>query len=179
MHRLARHRHRGVTVGRIRHSKGGGAPGVKPRGRFSDAAARDCAALKSRFPKTARRGKTNCPQSICLACSGPDRPAAHGATTRRRGGFSPRASGAPLVDGGTVEMIRSVAASKTLLVGVIGHVDHGKTALVRALTGIETDRLKEERARGVSIVPGFALLTSEQGRSTSWTCPATSGSSAP
>ncbi|MGT2482011.1 hypothetical protein ACU4GR_31350 [Methylobacterium oryzae CBMB20] len=83
------------------------------------------------------------------------------------------------MDGGTVEMIRSVAASKTLLVGVIGHVDHGKTALVRALTGIETDRLKEERARGVSIVPGFALLTSEQGRSTSWTCPATSGSSAP
>ncbi|MEE7467688.1 hypothetical protein MOF8_13135 [Methylobacterium oryzae] len=67
------------------------------------------------------------------------------------------------MDGGTVEMIRSVAASKTLLVGVIGHVDHGKTALVRALTGIETDRLKEERARGVSIVPGFALLTSEQG----------------
>ena len=50
---------------------------------------------------------------------------------------------------------------KTLLVGVIGHVDHGKTALVRALTGIETDRLKEEKARGVSIVPGFALLAAE------------------
>ncbi|GEP01261.1 selenocysteine-specific translation elongation factor [Methylobacterium haplocladii] len=46
----------------------------------------------------------------------------------------------------------------SLLVGVIGHVDHGKTALVRALTGIDTDRLKEEKARGVSIVPGFALL---------------------
>ncbi|WP_331318640.1 selenocysteine-specific translation elongation factor [Methylobacterium mesophilicum] len=60
-------------------------------------------------------------------------------------------------------MIRSVAALKTLLVGVIGHVDHGKTALVRALTGVETDRLKEERARGVSIVPGFALLTSAEG----------------
>ncbi|MGH1588962.1 GTP-binding protein [Methylobacterium phyllosphaerae] len=56
-----------------------------------------------------------------------------------------------------------MTALKTLLVGVIGHVDHGKTALVRALTGIETDRLKEERARGVSIVPGFALLTSERG----------------
>ncbi|MEE7505944.1 translation elongation factor [Methylobacterium mesophilicum] len=67
------------------------------------------------------------------------------------------------MDGGTVEMIRSVAALKTLLVGVIGHVDHGKTALVRALTGVETDRLKEERARGVSIVPGFALLTSAEG----------------
>ncbi|WP_457104420.1 selenocysteine-specific translation elongation factor [Methylobacterium sp. P5_C11] len=60
-------------------------------------------------------------------------------------------------------MVRSVTVLKTLLVGVIGHVDHGKTALVRALTGIETDRLKEERARGVSIVPGFALLTSERG----------------
>ena len=39
---------------------------------------------------------------------------------------------------------------------VIGHVDHGKTALVRALTGTETDRLAEERQRGLSIVPGFA-----------------------
>ncbi|GJE59252.1 selenocysteine-specific translation elongation factor [Methylobacterium trifolii] len=52
---------------------------------------------------------------------------------------------------------------KTLLVGVIGHVDHGKTALVRALTGVETDRLKEEQARGVSIVPGFALLRAGAG----------------
>ncbi|WP_342104776.1 selenocysteine-specific translation elongation factor [Methylobacterium sp. SI9] len=60
-------------------------------------------------------------------------------------------------------MVRSVTVLKTLLVGVIGHVDHGKTALVRALTGIETDRLKEERARGVSIVPGFALLPTERG----------------
>ncbi len=67
------------------------------------------------------------------------------------------------MDGGTAEMVRSVAALKTLLVGVIGHVDHGKTALVRALTGIETDRLKEEQARGVSIVPGFALLSADQG----------------
>jgi selenocysteine-specific elongation factor len=41
-------------------------------------------------------------------------------------------------------------------VAVVGHVDHGKTALVRALTGIETDRLKEEQARGLSIVLGFA-----------------------
>ncbi len=39
---------------------------------------------------------------------------------------------------------------------VIGHVDHGKTALVRALTGMETDRLKEERERGLSIALGFA-----------------------
>ena len=39
---------------------------------------------------------------------------------------------------------------------VIGHVDHGKTSLVRALTGIDTDRLPEEKARGLSITAGFA-----------------------
>ena len=42
--------------------------------------------------------------------------------------------------------------------GVIGHVDHGKTSLVRALTGMDTDRLPEERRRGVSIALGFAHL---------------------
>jgi selenocysteine-specific elongation factor len=47
---------------------------------------------------------------------------------------------------------------KTLPAGVIGHVDHGKTSLVRALTGIDTDRLPEEKARGMSIVPGYAWL---------------------
>ncbi|MEQ6250886.1 SelB C-terminal domain-containing protein [Sulfitobacter sp. HNIBRBA3233] len=44
----------------------------------------------------------------------------------------------------------------TCSVVVIGHVDHGKTSLVRALTGRDTDRLEEERRRGLSIVPGFA-----------------------
>ncbi len=47
---------------------------------------------------------------------------------------------------------------KRLVIGVIGHVDHGKTALVRALTGTETDRLPEERRRGISIALGFAVL---------------------
>lgn len=45
-----------------------------------------------------------------------------------------------------------------LVLGVVGHVDHGKTALVRALTGQETDRLAEEKARGISIALGFAHL---------------------
>jgi selenocysteine-specific elongation factor len=45
---------------------------------------------------------------------------------------------------------------RRLLLGVIGHVDHGKTALVRALTGMETDRLTEEKRRGISIALGFA-----------------------
>ena len=49
------------------------------------------------------------------------------------------------------------------LVGVIGHVDHGKTALVKALTGQDTDRLPEERARGISIVLGFAHLETGHG----------------
>jgi selenocysteine-specific elongation factor len=45
-----------------------------------------------------------------------------------------------------------------LVVGTAGHIDHGKTALVRALTGQDTDRLKEEKARGISIDLGFAHL---------------------
>ena len=45
-----------------------------------------------------------------------------------------------------------------LIIGTAGHVDHGKTALVGALTGIETDRLKEERERGLSIELGFAYF---------------------
>jgi selenocysteine-specific elongation factor len=48
---------------------------------------------------------------------------------------------------------------KHLTVGVAGHIDHGKTALVRALTGTETDRLREEQERGMTIVLGFAHLT--------------------
>ena len=45
-----------------------------------------------------------------------------------------------------------------MIVGTAGHIDHGKTALVRALTGVDTDRLKEEKARGISIDLGFAYL---------------------
>ncbi|MGE0161144.1 MAG: selenocysteine-specific translation elongation factor [Gemmatimonadales bacterium] len=44
------------------------------------------------------------------------------------------------------------------ILGTAGHVDHGKTALVRALTGVDTDRLKEEKARGITIELGFAPL---------------------
>src|SRR5262245_6071613 len=45
-----------------------------------------------------------------------------------------------------------------LIVGTAGHIDHGKTSLVRALTGQDTDRLKEEKERGISIDLGFAHL---------------------
>jgi selenocysteine-specific elongation factor len=45
-----------------------------------------------------------------------------------------------------------------LTLGTAGHIDHGKTALIRALTGIDTDRLPQERARGISIELGYASL---------------------
>jgi len=47
---------------------------------------------------------------------------------------------------------------KTIILGTSGHIDHGKTALVKALTGIDTDRLKEEKERGITIELGFASL---------------------
>lgn len=50
-----------------------------------------------------------------------------------------------------------------MIVGVAGHVDHGKTALVRALTGIDADRLPEEQKRGLSIDLGFAYLPRPDG----------------
>jgi selenocysteine-specific elongation factor len=47
---------------------------------------------------------------------------------------------------------------RNLILGTAGHIDHGKTALVRALTGVDTDRLAEEKARGITIDLGFAEL---------------------
>jgi selenocysteine-specific elongation factor len=54
--------------------------------------------------------------------------------------------------------------ARPLTVGTAGHIDHGKTALVRALTGRDTDRLPEERERGMSIDLGFAQLDVGAGR---------------
>ena len=49
------------------------------------------------------------------------------------------------------------------IIGTAGHVDHGKTCLIRALTGIETDRLREEKKRGITIELGFAYLDLPEG----------------
>ena len=54
--------------------------------------------------------------------------------------------------------------SAPLTLGTAGHIDHGKTALVRALTGVDTDRLPEEQARGMTIDLGFAPLRLPSGR---------------
>ncbi len=55
-------------------------------------------------------------------------------------------------------------AEAGLVLGTAGHIDHGKTALVRALTGVDTDRLPEEKARGITLELGFAPLDLPDGR---------------
>lgn len=57
----------------------------------------------------------------------------------------------------------NMSARGGIVVGTAGHIDHGKTSLVRSLTGIDTDRLAEEKRRGISIDLGFAQLTLPDG----------------
>ena len=59
----------------------------------------------------------------------------------------------------------SEQATKTIILGTAGHIDHGKTTLVKALTGTDTDRLKEEKERGITIELGFARLDLPSGTS--------------
>jgi selenocysteine-specific elongation factor len=53
---------------------------------------------------------------------------------------------------------------KQIILGTAGHIDHGKTSLIKALTGIDTDRLKEEKERGITIELGFASLDLPSGQ---------------
>ena len=76
------------------------------------------------------------------------RPARSGAELERR---TRRAAAAET-------LILSSAPSMPFIIGTAGHIDHGKTSLVKALTGQDTDRLKEEKERGISIELGFAHL---------------------
>ena len=69
------------------------------------------------------------------------------------------APGATPTDG-----VAPVPAVHPLTLGTAGHIDHGKTTLVKALTGRDTDRLKEEKERGISIELGFAELALPSGR---------------
>ena len=52
-----------------------------------------------------------------------------------------------------------------MIVGTAGHIDHGKTSLVKALTGVDTDRLKEEKERGITVDLGFAYLSNGSNQS--------------
>mgnify|MGYP006381679561 CR=1 FL=1 len=59
---------------------------------------------------------------------------------------------------------------RAVVFGTAGHIDHGKTSLVKALTGVDCDRLPEEKRRGITLVLGFAPFADPEG---------TSGSSTP
>ena len=94
-------------------------------------------------------------RASCVRCRG----RCSGASPRRRLWLDLRclepADEAPFR--GAVESVGS------MIVGTAGHIDHGKTTLVRALTGVDTDRLKEEKARGISIELGYAYTPLENG----------------
>jgi L-seryl-tRNA(Ser) seleniumtransferase len=74
----------------------------------------------------------------------------------RRGGSTPSPLRPPSSE--------TPATSGPLTLGTSGHIDHGKTALVGALTGVHTDRLPEEQERGISIALGYAQLQTPSGR---------------
>lgn len=63
---------------------------------------------------------------------------------------------------------RSAQPASEMVIGTAGHIDHGKTSLVRALTGVDTDRLAEEKRRGISIDLGFAHTTLLDGQPVSF-----------
>jgi selenocysteine-specific elongation factor len=62
------------------------------------------------------------------------------------------------------QLVCYLGLMKHFIIGTAGHVDHGKTALIKAITGIDTDRLKEEKERGISIELGFASLNLPSGQ---------------
>ena len=60
-------------------------------------------------------------------------------------------------------LLQKRAKNMPYIIGTAGHIDHGKTSLIKALTGLDTDRLKEEKERGISIDLGFAHLDLTEG----------------
>jgi selenocysteine-specific elongation factor len=63
-----------------------------------------------------------------------------------------------------VQLLKGACPLKQIILGTAGHIDHGKTSLIKALTGIDTDRLKEEKERGITIELGFAALDLPSGQ---------------
>ncbi len=88
-----------------------------------------------------------------------------GRTAGRAGPAHVEEGGTAHAAGGTAGARRTerapLSAGRSIVVGTAGHIDHGKSALVRALTGIDPDRLKEEKARGITIDLGFAHAEAE------------------
>src|SRR5262249_30769955 len=106
-----------------------------------------------------RRGRARAGHGVCFpAARTPRRQSACRAILRRGALLAVRRAA-----GGGGTPCRGAAGAGRMIVGTAGHIDHGKTALVRALTGVDTDRLKEEKARGISIDLGFAYLPAPDG----------------
>ena len=80
------------------------------------------------------------------------------APRRRWSGHSRPASPRPALAEARRALLHCNKRMKNIIVGTAGHIDHGKTALVKALTGIDADRLEEEKRRGITIDLGFAHL---------------------
>jgi selenocysteine-specific elongation factor len=76
----------------------------------------------------------------------------------------PRGFGRPEADRPSQDAGPDAPRGTPLTLGTAGHIDHGKTALVAALTGVDTDRLPDEKARGISIELGYAPLVLPSGR---------------
>ena len=139
------------------------------------AARRRSAARSSRRPPRSAAARCRCsscpgrPWRVGPAIAGrARRPAARGRPAGRRPDRGRPAAARPAHArrrrGRAGRARRAVARDAPLTLGTAGHIDHGKTALVRALTGVDTDRLPEERERGISIELGYAPLTLPSGR---------------
>ena len=134
---------RGALAGRRRRAAHGGAAhggGGRRRDRCRGARARRRGARRRSAGHRPARGRPPVPGLPDGAAGAGDGagPGAHPRRTRMSGG-------------------------RHVVVGTAGHIDHGKTSLVKALTGIDTDRLPEEKARGITIDLGFAFLEEPDG----------------
>ena len=167
-----------------RRSRGRGDPGLaddRDAGRTAlraraDGAGVDASASARRWSSSARRSvaarcRARRSPSFGLALAGavgerPPRARSGGATRRSSGGSRPTGV---VLDLRTVEPDADAALGDgdragprrprmTVVIGTAGHIDHGKTTLLRALTGIDADRLPEERRRGMTIDVGYAHL---------------------
>src|SRR5438132_1164888 len=129
-----------------------------------------CTGLAGSAPTEPRRAHGT-PPTTCAgrAASAPTEPRrAHGTPPTTCAGLAGSAPTEPRRAHGTppttcTGLAGSAPMTKHVVVGTAGHIDHGKTSLVKALTGIDTDRLPEEKARGITIDLGFAFLEEPAG----------------
>ena len=138
-----------------------GLPARRPRARAGRPGRPGQAADRARARRDPRRGPRRRARSRGAAGHAPpkrDARARGSAPTRAGAAGAPRpaqdASGSS-----SPEALTPVAMPRHIVVGTAGHIDHGKSALVLALTGTDPDRLKEEKARGITIDLGFAHWT--------------------